>query len=105
MPAMKHAKRQERANRGKPIDLKVIDAWTLMNTPEEQLYLEPVINDPVRTALKKQLNDLGETPLSPAGQQKSNAVGRGGRCKPEAAKLGHPHQHHRQELGRRRGGK
>jgi hypothetical protein len=58
----KHDKRRERANRGKPIDLKAIDmtAWDLMSTPDDQLYLEAVSRDPIRTALKEQLNDLGK---------------------------------------------
>jgi hypothetical protein len=48
----KHDKRRERATRGKPYDLRVICAAELLSTPQEKLYLESVIEDPVRKALK-----------------------------------------------------
>ena len=54
-----HAERQNRASSGMPPDLQLISAAILMETPEEKLYLESVINDPIRRALKEQLKDLG----------------------------------------------
>jgi hypothetical protein len=51
-----HDRRQARAAEGKPIELKWLTADKLMNTLEERLYLEAVIEDPIRKALKRQLN-------------------------------------------------
>lgn len=54
-----HQRQLVRSSRG-PAILKSINLAQWAATPPEQLYLEDVIEDPVRKALKRQLKDLGE---------------------------------------------
>jgi hypothetical protein len=56
---VKHDIRQERDARGKAVEFKLICAAELMEADEDALYLESVIEDPIRKALRKQLKDLG----------------------------------------------
>jgi hypothetical protein len=50
---------QRCAKSAAPAEFKIISAGELMRTDPNRLFLEGVIEDPVRKALRKQLKDLG----------------------------------------------
>jgi hypothetical protein len=53
-----HDRRRERAA-GKPVDFTMTSAGDLIGADDDWLYLDAVIADPIRKALRKQLKDLG----------------------------------------------
>jgi hypothetical protein len=59
---MDHDRRQrrQRDRRAEPSRLEFINAADLARADADWLYLEEVIRDPVRKALRKQLRDLGQ---------------------------------------------
>jgi hypothetical protein len=55
-----HDRRRQEANRDKPVQFTLIPIGDLMGADDRRLYLEGVIDDPIRKALRKQLKDLGQ---------------------------------------------
>jgi hypothetical protein len=55
-----HDKRQEEASQGEQPELTVISAAHLLGADDNWLYLDVVIRDPVRRALREQLKELGQ---------------------------------------------